>query len=68
MGIAHKKPKDRIDIFKFNPKGLTKEDIDKLQEIEASLPFKTIKIQQTLSFAPFLFLGVIIIIFKYAFL
>ena len=56
-----KKPKGTIDLNNFigeEAEGLTKEQISKIKEIG----IKKVKVSQTLPFAPFMFLGVIITI------
>lgn len=60
FGILSRKSEKKEYMFKMNPEGLSKEEIESLKKIRHKLPYKTIRIQQALSFAPFLFLGVLI--------
>lgn len=60
MGIFHSITRTNKYLFNLNAEGLSRKDIENLRKIEAKLSYNTIKIQQTISFAPFLFLGVII--------
>ncbi|MBW2991653.1 hypothetical protein KY345_00365 [Candidatus Woesearchaeota archaeon] len=55
-------PKESELIYEQKPEGLTKEDIEKIQKLHRTghLHFNTIRIQQTLPFAPFIFAGVLL--------
>ena len=53
-------------LFKNPDEGLSKRDIRLLKSLQKKLPFKTLKIQTTMPFAPFLLTGVLLtIIFDY---
>ena len=69
-GKYYKKPR-RFFIFSFKKKKvgkllfknyneLTKEAIDRLNSLQKRLPFKTLRIQTTIPFAPFMLLGVLL--------
>ncbi len=49
--------------FKNEAKGLSSESISKIRKITKNFDIKSIKIHETISFSPFLFLSVLIIIF-----
>ena len=49
-------------LFENLPSGLSKKEIYKLKSLQRKLPFKTLKIQATLPFAPFLFFGALLTI------
>jgi hypothetical protein len=49
-------------IIKSTPEGLTEDDIKKLNQLSLELKFEYVGISKTLSFAPYLFFGVIITI------
>ena len=44
----------------FNPNVLGKNDIKRLKSLQKKLPFKTLRIQAEMPFAPFLFSGVLL--------
>lgn len=49
-------------VYEQKPEGLTKEDIDKIQKLHrtGNLHFNTLRIQQTIPFAPFMFAGILL--------
>ena len=51
-----------ISIFRNFGKGIDKEDVKRLNILQKKLPFKTLKVQITMPFAPFIFLGVLLTI------
>ena len=57
--IGEAKSKGRL---LFNPDVLGKNDIKRLKSLQKRLPFRTLRIQSTMPFAPFLFSGVILTI------
>lgn len=71
-GKYYKKPR-RLSIMGFKKKkigkllfknynGLAKDDINRLKSLQKRLPFKTLRVQTTIPFAPFIFLGVLLTI------
>ena len=59
------KAEKREYLTDFSPEGLKEEDIDIIRKLksEKKLDFSEIKIQQSMPFAPFMFLGVVLTIF-----
>mgnify|MGYP001573972824 CR=1 FL=1 len=55
-------------LFENSTKGLSKKEIRTLQSLYKKLPFKTLRIQSTIPFAPFLFLGALLTILSENFL
>lgn len=55
-------------LFESSTKGLSKKEIRALQSLYKKLPFKTLRIQSTIPFAPFLFLGALLTILSENFL
>jgi Flp pilus assembly protein protease CpaA len=49
--------------IQLGPKGLTQEDLEKLRQAKGKLAFKELLVQETLPFAPIIFLGTIISFF-----
>ena len=47
-------------LFQIKPQGFSEEDIKNLKSLENSLKFNDIKIQEPISFAPFLFFGTLL--------
>lgn len=56
------KTKKKNYLFDVTAKGLTKMDVQKLKKLEKKLGFEHLRIHQTLSFAPFMFAGVLLTI------
>jgi hypothetical protein len=50
-------------LFEPTPEGLTENDVRKLHKMQGKLGFEHLRVYKTLSFAPFLFVGVLLTIF-----
>ena len=67
IGLAKRKTAGE-SIFEIG-EALSKEEVARLQALQKKLPFKTLRIQATMPFAPFLFLGALLtIIFQGGFM
>lgn len=64
LWYIYEKIKDRKNyLFEPMDDGLTKEDVSKLNKFKSKFDFDSLRIQSTIPFAPFIFLGVLLTIF-----
>ena len=54
------KTKKRNYLFEPTAEGLTEKDVEKLKSLEDKLGFEHLRIAQTMSFAPYLFIGTLL--------
>jgi prepilin signal peptidase PulO-like enzyme (type II secretory pathway) len=62
FSYLYEKTKKRKYLFETTAEGLSEGDVEKLKRMEKKLGFEHLRIHQTLSFAPFMFVGTLLTI------
>ena len=62
FSYLYEKTRKREYLFEPTAEGLSEEDVDKLKKLEKKLGFEHLRVHQTMSFAPFMFTGVLLTI------
>ncbi|MCG2718331.1 MAG: hypothetical protein L6408_05795 [Nanoarchaeota archaeon] len=62
LNYLSEKTKKRDYLFESTSEGLTEKDVKKLKNLEKKLGFEHLRVQQTIPFAPYMFLGVLLTI------
>jgi len=62
LSYVQEKTRKRKYVFEPRAEGLTKEDVKRLKSLESELEFEHLRVYKTLSFAPYMFAGVLLTI------